>query len=206
MQLLYGTISPYVRKVMIAAIETDLRDQLELITFPPLSPTRPLDAIIKHNPTGKIPTLILDDGTAIFDSRVICEYFDHISSASKLYPLPGPDRWRALTMLNTADGLLEAGITVRFEIGVRPEDKRSEEWIQGHLTKVRNCLDALEREWRSNGDQFAIGEISVVCALGWLDFRMPEQDWRSTCRKLAAWYEATAERPSVVATKPVAPS
>lgn len=206
MRLLHGSISPYVRKVMVAAIETGLRDKLELVSFPPLVATKPVDAIIAHNPTGRIPTLVLDDDTALFDSRVICEYFDHISPTAKLYPAPGPERWHALTMMSTADGLLEAGLTVRFEMGLRAEEKRSQEWIDGHMTKVRNCFDALEHKWRPNGGQFAIGEIAVVCALGWVDFRMPEQDWRGACPKLAAWYESVVDRPSVVATKPVAPT
>ena len=200
MRLHHSYASPYVRKVMVVAIETGQQDELEL-TARKVSPVAPLAEVIRDNPLGKVPCLVTDDGQALFDSRVICEYLDSRHDRPKLFPA-GPARWTALRRQAQADGILDAGILARYETVLRPEERRWPDWIAGQKAKIARALDALEGEADSFGDTVDIGTIAVGCALGWLDFRYAADDWRAARPGLAAWFERFAGRPSMAGTTP----
>jgi glutathione S-transferase len=144
---------------------------------------------------------VTDDGQALFDSRVICEYLDSRHDRPKLFPA-GPARWPALRRQAQADGILDAGILARYETVLRPEERRWPDWIEGQKAKIARALDALEGEAEGFGDAVDIGTIAVGCALGWLDFRYAADDWRAGRPALAAWFERFAKRPSMAATVP----
>jgi len=203
MKLFYSAPSPFVRKVLVAARERGLIDRLDLVATS-VAPTQPNPALASENPLAKIPTLVLPDGEALFDSRVIVEYLDSLHDGPPLIPVPGPARWRALRLQAIADGLLEAAVLVRYETFLRPEPLRWSDWIEGQMGKVRQSLAALEREGIvADGDAaIGIGEIAVGCALAYLDFRYPQEDWRGRFPGLAAFDEGFSARPAMVATRP----
>jgi len=200
MRLHYSYASPYVRKVMVVAIETGQRDALEL-TPRKVSPVAPESEVNRDNPLGKVPCLVTDDGRALFDSRVICEYLDSRHDRPKLFPA-GPARWTALRRQAQADGILDAGILARYETLLRPGERRWPDWIEGQKAKMARALDALEGEAESFGETVDIGTIAVACALGWLDFRYAADDWRAGRPRLAAWFDGFAQRPSMADTTP----
>ena len=200
MKLLYGAVSPFVRKVMVTAHELELADKIEKVPSP-LSALQPNPQVVAANPIGKIPTLVLDDGTALFDSQVICEYLESLRGTSRIFP-PGAARWRALRLNALADGLLESAMSARFEMTGRPADKQWSAWTEVQSAKVTNCLNRLESEAAAFAKEPTIGEIALGCTLGWLDFRMPEVDWRKGRPTLASWFEQVARRDSMTATAP----
>lgn len=204
MKLFYNSASPYVRKVMIIAHETGLDSILEkeLVAMTPLSPDDGLNA---DNPIGKVPTLITDDGQAIFDSRVVCEYLDSLHDKDKFFPSAGTTRWTALRRQSMGDGVLDAAILCRYETFLRPEDLRWPDWIAGQKGKVSRALDVMETEAADYGDTFDIGTLACACALGYLDFRFAEDDWRATRPALASWFNEICKRPSLQATEPSGP-
>lgn len=202
MKLHYNQASPFVRKVLIVAHEHGIFDQLELVPAA-ITPVAPSAAVAEANPVGKIPALVLEDGSSLFDSAVIVEYLDHVGGGS-LLPAAGPARWRALRLQAVADGLMDAAILVRYERGVRPAEKQWDAWIDGQLLKVRQSLAALEAEASSFAVPGTIGEITVGAALAYLDFRFPDEGWRTKHPGLASFYARIAEHPSFVATVPPA--
>jgi glutathione S-transferase len=206
MKLYYGPASPYVRKVMAAAIEAGLDGKIELEKFGMLSPMQPNPRLEAVNPLAKIPTLVPDDGPPIFDSNVICEYLDSLHTGTKLVPAPGKARWRALTRTAAADGVLEAAMTARGELA-RAANLQWPEFAAGHMGKVRRSLDAFERDAEAAPDtaQIDIGDIAVGCALGWLDFRMPNENWRQGRPALAKWFGELSKRRSMKLTEPANP-
>lgn len=199
MKLHYNPASPYVRKVRVLAIETGLMEQIDLapVTITPVGPDRDLCA---DNPIGKIPTLVRDDGSALFDSRVICEYLDGLHQRERVFPEGGEARWTALRRQALADGMLDAAVGTRYETFLRPESLRWPDWVDGQMQKVRRSLDELEDD--SLGETVDIGTISVACALGYLDFRYPQEGWRASRPKLAAWFEKFSARESMIETRP----
>lgn len=199
MQLYSSPSSPFVRKVRVSAHELGLDARLRLIKVT-LSPVNPHQELRTRNPLGKIPALITDEGETLYDSAVICEYLDALAGGGRIFPAPGPARWTALRRQALADGLTDATVLVRYETAVRPGTLRWQEWIEGQFLKVRTALDALEQETLAG--PFDIGLISVACALGYLDFRFPDERWRETRPRLAAWYAAAGERPSLASTPP----
>jgi glutathione S-transferase len=201
MKLFHGGGSPFVRKVMVVAHETGLVGKLELLD----GGTTPIETnptLAKSNPVGKIPALILDDGTALANSPVICEYLDSQHSGAKMIPASGSARWQALHLQAICDGLMDAAVNNRYETMVRPEGLRWDAWSAGQLGKVDRVVDALEAAADSLGDQADIGTISVGCACGYLDFRYGDRNWRGSHPKLAAWYAKFEKRPSMQATLP----
>jgi len=205
MKLLYGGLSPFVRKVMIVAREKGLLERLELVPAP-VNPLQPLEPAIAVNPLGKIPALTLDDGTVLYGSTVIAEYLDALDGAPRFFP-GGEDRWGALRRNALGDGILDAGQLVRIE-GLRPEEKQWQDWKQLQLLKVANGLDAAEKEAASlASEDLAIGEVALICALGWLDVRLPDAaSWRDGRPALAAWFETVSKLSSVAATAPKVPT
>ncbi len=202
MQLFFNPASPFVRKVRVAAHELGLAERIELTSVAPL-PIRPVASLAQANPLGKIPCLRLDDGTTLYDSRVIAEYLDALGGSPRLFPPAGAARWTALRRQAQADGIMDAAVSVRYERAVRPPERQFPEWIGGQLTKVRQALDALEAEARLLRDGWTIGEIAIACALGYLDFRFPEENWRGERPALAEFFARANERASMQATAPV---
>ena len=202
MKLHYSPASPYVRKVMAAAVETGLDERIELI---PTKTHDPDPELARHNPLSKVPALITDGGEKLFDSPVICEYLDSLHDGPKLFPLSGEARWRVLRLQALGDGVLDAAVLCRME-GFRPPELRSAEFVAQQKGKVDSALDALEQEVGGFGDAVTIATITVGCALGYLDFRFSEDDWRAGRPALAAWYADFAKRPSMVRSAPREPT
>lgn len=201
MRLYFNPASPYVRKVRVTAHELGLADEIDLIGVS-LTPVSPHEGVRSSNPIGKIPALITDDGAALYDSPVICEYLDARAGGNRIFPAAGAARWTALRRQSIADGVMDAAVLTRYEEAVRPKELRWQEWIDGQLLKIRTALDALERE--NLAGVFDIGTISIACALGYLDLRFASEGWRRSRPRLAAWADAIAERPSLAATAPAA--
>ena len=199
MKLFYSAASPYVRKIVVLAHETGLVDRLELMATT-VAPTLVNADVAAENPLVKVPTLVRADGTSLFDSRVIAEYLDTLHGGRPMFPAEGAARWTALRRQAIADGVLDAAVLTRYETFLRPEALRWPAWIDGQFRKIHQALAALADEGLD--DDLAIGEIAAGCALGYLDFRFPSEDWRRAHPGLAAWYARVAERPSFVATWP----
>jgi len=201
MKLWYSPPSPFARKVRVAAIELGLGERIELV-LTPVMPTEPNPTLIAQNPLVKLPTLEADDGTVLYDSRTICEYLDALAGGGRLFPASGPARWDALRRQALGDGIMDAGILRRYELVLRPEALRWSDWLRGQQAKIDHALDAGERDaprWR---EAFDIGHITLACALGWLDFRFADFDWRAKRAALADWYARAARRPSLAQTVP----
>ena len=200
MKLYYSPSSPYARKVRIVAIEAKLDKKIEMVNVA-LTPIAPNADVDKHNPVGKVPALSVK-GMDLFDSPVICEYLDGQHKGRKTFPRKGRERWVALRLQAMADGLLDAALLARYEGFLRPEDKRWPDWVKGQMKKIDGVLDALEAEAKSLKGKLTIGTISVVSALGYLDFRFGSHDWRANRPKLAKWFATTSKMPSIKATVP----
>ncbi|MDH5369566.1 MAG: glutathione S-transferase N-terminal domain-containing protein [Gammaproteobacteria bacterium] len=201
MKLYYSPTSPFVRKVNAFAIETGLDNQLEWVTT---NPWQAEDELTEENPLSKIPTLVTNDGQAIYDSRLICEYLDSLHKGTKLIPESGEARWQALCLQALADGILDAGV-LRFMEKKRPSQQQSPDWDTMQKKSVERGLNYLEKtvaDWENTLD---IGVISVACVLGWLDFRFPNEDWRIKRSKLNAWFESFSKRASISKTTPAEP-
>lgn len=202
MKLFYASASPFVRKCVVTAIELGLDDRIELVTVAttPVAPAGELDAV---NPVRKIPALVTDGGQSLYDSTVICEYLDSIGG-NHLIPAEGDARWSVLRQVSLADGLLDAAVITRYELAVRPEEKQWDTWIEAQKGKIDGALGQMERDAAKFGGAIHMGAIAFGCALGYLDFRFPDDGWRSGHDKLAAWYEGFAKRPSMERTVPQA--
>lgn len=202
MKLFYSPASPYVRKVMIVAHEKGIADRFERISIT-VSPVGRSEDLLRHNPLGKIPCLLLDDGRSLFDSSVISAYVDGLA-APHLNPDDGPARYDALTLEALADGMLDSCLLLRYETLLRPSDKYWQEWHDGQMAKVDRGLDLLESRWIDalNGS-VTVGVIAVACALGYLDFRFANKDWRQGRPELDAFFGRFGKRASMQATKPM---
>lgn len=202
MQLLYAPTSPYVRKVMASAHLLGLVDRIGLLD----SAAHPINRDVRiaaHNPMAKVPTLILDDGQALYDSRVICEYLDSLVPGYGLFPQAAPARWQALARHALGDGLLDAALLARYELTARPPEKQWDGWRSAQLVKVQACLDEIEQQAETLATRDpTIGEIALACALGYLDFRFAELDWRAAHPKAAQWNARVQALPALQATVP----
>jgi glutathione S-transferase len=199
MKLFWSSRSPFVRKVMVFAHECGLAGRIECERTV-VAMTRPNAELLKINPTGKIPTLLLDDGTALYDSTVICEYLDGLHGGAKLFPPAGPARWNALRCHALGSNLLDNLMLWRNEM-LRPAVQQSPETLAAFELKVRNAIAALDREAAAlTADAVGIGHVAIACALGYADFRFGELGWRSNNGHIARWYDTFALRPSMTAT------
>lgn len=200
MKLFYAANSPYVRKVMMVLHETRQVPLVELVGASG-SPRDPGTMPISQNPLGKLPTLVRDNGPALYDSRVICRYLDDLGKGG-LYP-EGAALWDALTLEATGDGIADAALLMVYEERERPAPMRDAGWVEGQWSKIARACDILESRWMAHlHGPFDIGQISVLAALGYVDLRHGGRDWRAGRPALAAWAGKLAERPSVKATKP----
>ena len=202
MKLFYSPPSPFVRKSLVVAHELGLRERIELVPAAahPINRDR---SVVTHNPLGKIPTLLTDDGTALYDSNVICEYLNELGKGN-MVPPRGAARWTVLTEHALADGILDAAVLVRYETVLRPESLRWNDWITGQMEKVTSSLELIERRAAGFGDRVDLGTIAIGCALGYLDFRYASLGWRDKRPNAAAWFERFGARPSMTATQPTA--
>ena len=193
--------SPFVRKVRVCLLELGLKDQVEQIDVAN-TPFAPHDALIEQNPLGKIPCLVRNDGTVIYDSRVITRYLDDYANGS-LYPT-GQRLWEILTMEALADGMMEAAVLMVYEKRIRPEEKVYGDWIEAQWAKIARALDALESSWagRLEGSD-DMAHIAVAVALEYLDFRHGDRNWRTGRGALAKWQAEFAKRDAMQATQPV---
>ncbi len=196
MKLLHSPTSPYARKVRICAILRGIADRITLVS---MNPNESPSDLLTANPLSKVPTLLTDDGVALFDSPVICEYLDSVGDALPMFPEHGAARWRALKQQALADGILDACVPRRGELA-KPREEGRDALIARWRAAVERALDALEAE--PPHKSMDIGSITVACALGYLDFRFPQEPWRPTRPRLAAWFEAFSQDPAVASTAP----
>lgn len=201
MKLIGSLASPYVRKVRIVMAEKKL-DYAFLLD----NVWVPETTIQQSNPLGKVPCLLMEDGDALFDSRVIVEYLDTLTPVGKLIPGSGRERaevkrWEAL-----ADGVLDAAILVRLEKTLRPPEQQSPGWIERQMGKVHAGLKSISSDLGDKpfctGTHYTLADVAVGCALGWLSFRFPEIDWRGDHPNLGKLYDKLSERPSFKDTLP----
>src|SRR3954471_20807688 len=194
MKLRYASTSPFVRKVLVTAIETGQDGEIERVKTNTADPE-----LGRCNPLNKIPALVLEDGSVLIDSAVICEFLDS-RKGGKLFPKDAT-RWPTLSRMALCDGMMDAAILRRYET-LRPETLRSIEWDQRQKGKVWNSLAVLEREASGFGDRVDIGTLTVAIMLDYLDFRFPHEPWRDAHPALAKWHNAFSARPSLQATMP----
>ena len=197
MQLFYSPTSPFVRKVLACAITRGLDGRIERIrTDAHASPA----ALLAANPLSKVPALLTEDGVALFDSPLICEYLDSIGDEPPLFPAHGASRWVALRHQALADGIMDAAVMAWGEI-MRPEEAARLSNIERQKAAVARGLDLLESQPPADGLR-DIGGISVACALGYLDFRYADDAWRDHHPRLAHWFAAVSTLPGIAETAP----
>ncbi len=201
LRLVGSLTSPYVRKVRIVMAEKRIDCQLELEDV-----WSPDSKIQQSNPLGKVPCLIMEDGGAVFDSRVIVEYLDTMTPVAKLIPTSGRERVEVRTWEALADGLLDAAIAVRLERTQRPPEQQSQKWIDRQMGKVDASLEAMAhglegKNWCQN-NAYTLADIAVGCALGYVDFRFPQIDWRADHPNLNKLADKLAARPSFIDSAP----
>jgi glutathione S-transferase len=190
--------SPFVRKVRIAAAVLGLEGDIKI---EPADTVDPSDRVRRENPLGKIPVLILEDGTALYDSRVILEYLDHRAGGGRIIPTAPAARFAALRQQALCDGLLDAGILRVYEGRWRPPEHHVAKWIEHQTGKMTRTLAALEAEPPGLDAPPHVGQITAACALGYLDFRF-EGTWRRDHPRLVAWLERFAAAvPAFAATR-----
>lgn len=200
MKLLSSPASPYGRKVAMVAAMKGVSDRIEKHRID----TNPLvnEELRRENPLSKIPLLILEDGTHVYDSPVICEYLDSLSEDPRLFPAGGPERFRTLTLAAMADGILDAALLLVYEKRFRPEDRWVDTWMQRQQLKVDTTLDWFEQSLPDLAAKPDYGHVTLACALGYLDFRHGGT-WRAKHPKLVAWLDAFEKAvPAFAATRP----
>ena len=201
MKLHWSPRSPYVRKVMVCAYETGLAARLERIRSV-VATAKPNPEVMRDNPLGKIPTLITDEGMILFDSAVICEYLDGLHAGAKLFPAGGPARMQALRWHALGNGMLDTLILWRNERD-QPAAQQNPDWLSAFDLKIRNSLAVVEREIPElEQAPFGIGQITLGCALGYLDYRFEDLTWREGRARATAWFQTFSQRPSMQQTLP----
>lgn len=202
MKLIGSLTSPYVRKVRVVMAEKKLDFQFVL------EDVWGSDAILKSNPLGKVPCLVMEGGEAVFDSRVIVEYLDTLSPVGKLIPPPGRERIEVRTWEALADGLLDASLLARMEAvwAGRTDAQRCQAWIDRQMSRVHASLKAMAHGLADKpfcaGNAFTLADVAVGCALGYLDFRFPTIDWRAEHPNLKRLHDKLSQRPSFIDSAP----
>jgi glutathione S-transferase len=202
MKLHWSPRSPFVRKVMIVAHERGVVDRLDCIRSVAAA-TKSHPELMRDNPLSKIPTLVLDDGTPLYDSPVICEYLDNLDGPPKLFPTEPKARLTALRQQALADGFLDLLLLWRGEL-MRPAEIQSKIHLDNFTERTDATLAVLEKEIPAlEKSPYSIGHLSIGCALSYLDFRFAFLDWRSRHPNLKAWHATFKARPSTQATEVV---
>jgi len=201
MKLIGSIASPYVRKVRVVLAEKKLDSAFILEDVWSADTT-----IARTNPLGKVPCLLMDDGSALYDSRVIAEYLDTLTPVCKLLPPNGRERAEVKVWEALADGVLDAAVLVRLETVLRPEAQQSPEWMARQWGKVHAGLRVMSERLGEapfcNGNHYTLADVAVGCALGWLAFRFPAVDWRGDYANLARLFDKLSERQSFKDTVP----
>lgn len=197
MQLIMSPPSPYARKVRVMLRETGMIDRVQEVEVS-TSPIKSAPEAVAANPTGKIPALTRADGPAIYDSRVITRYLDDMGDTG-LYPVTS--LYEVLTLEATADAIMDAAIGIVYEIRLRPETQHSPKWMDAQWGKATRALDAINSRWMSHlSGPLNMAQIAVGCALGYLDLRHDDRNWRQGREALAKWQAEFDARPSMQAT------
>lgn len=199
MLLRHSHTSPFVRKVAVLLHETGLADQVTMETVDGWSEPEQLTG---DNPLSMVPTLVLDDGSTLYDSPVICDFLDRQHAGPALIPAEGAARWQVLREQALADGMLDGAVLVFVETGKRPEDKRWDWWLELKRRAIERSLDTLEEGVDQLDSRVDLGTISIAVALAYLDLRGAVGEWRARRPRLAAWFARFADRPSMIATAP----
>lgn len=202
MKLLYAAPSPYSRKVRVLARELGLADRIEEVSVV-TTPVAPAAEVSAANPLSKFPTLLLDDGSALYDSRVICEYLEYLAwdSGTVSAPKQGPARFAMLRRQALADGLLDAALLHRYETVLRPKELHWSAWLEAQLGKVHEALASLATDAPSIEPVLTVDAAAVASALGWLEFRMPELTWKEELPALNEFYKEMSVRKSMQQTQ-----
>lgn len=188
--------SPFVRKVRIAI---DLLGLANAIRFDRADTMDPKDSVREQNPLGKIPVLILEDGSPLYDSRVILEWLDDRAGGGRIIPREHAPRFEALQLQATGDGIMDAGVLLVYEGRWRPEEKHEQKWVDHQSAKIARTLSLLERQSLTLKPNIHVGHIAVACALGYLDFRF-EGRWRADHPRLVEWLDEFAFKVTAFAT------
>lgn len=197
MKILFSPFSPYVRKCLVTAHELGLDGKIDLLPSN-AHPVNRDQEIIPVNPLGKVPTFFTDDGQVLYDSRVICEYLDHLAGGA-LVPAAGAERWQTLTLQALGDGILDAALLARYEDVARPSELQWPQWRAAQLDKVETSLAHLDAHTDRLADRVDLGALTVGCALWYLDLRFSDFDWRARHQPVARWYAEFSKRPSMSA-------
>ena len=199
MKLVYSPPSPFVRKVTTLIYYANLNDRIELINVKTTALSVAEEARAA-NPLGKIPVMILEDGKAIFDSRVITRYLDDFAG-SNLYPR---DKiYDILTLEALADGIMESAVSITYESKLRPQNEQAPSWMEAQWSKVLHAVKALDDgQFKAMDSEMNMGQIAVACALGYLDFRHDARKWRSGYSNLASWNDKMMKLPALIKTIP----
>ena len=200
MKLLGSLTSPYTRKVRIMLAEKRIECELELVDV-----NAPDNPVLARNPLSKIPTLVLDDGTSLFDSRVIVEFLDNASPIARLIPADKRARVTVRRLEALADGVLDAGLLVRYE-SLRPKKEQSASWTAKQLGKMNRGIEMLaadlgNRNW-CYGERYSLADIALGCCLGWVAFRLPSIDWGEQYPPLARHFDRLMTRPAFAESVP----
>ena len=199
MRLFFSPTSPFVRKVLACAVARGVRGQIELLTTDPWSSP---PALLAQNPLAKVPCLVTEDGLALFDSPVICEYLDSVGNDAPMFPPQHAARWRALKFQAIGDGIMDAAVLARNE-GSRPRDDARDAVIVRQKDAIAHALDLLESA--PPAAHLDIGSITVACALGYLDLRHAALQWRKTRPRLEQWEAEMGGLPEMTETAPSQP-
>lgn len=198
MKLFYSNTSPYSRKVRLTILVKGLQEQVQMSLCNPFADVTEL---LKVNPLGKIPTLVCDDGQAIYDSPVICEYLDTLGRGDRLLPDRGAERWEVLRRQALADGIIDLSYNIVMERR-RAQAEQSPACIDDWLKQIDRAMDQVEVECDRTGASFDLGQLVLICALEYLDFRIKDYDWRQAHPRTAQWLAAHAPDENIVATRP----
>jgi len=198
LKLRYSSASPFVRKVLVSAHETGLIDRIEIA---PADVWAPDSDIFQDNPLGKVPSLVTPDGTFI-GSALCCEYLDTLHDGRRLIPIVPVERWPVFQLHALADGMMDAAVAHVIEQLRRPQAFVYQPFLERQLGKIQRALDAIEVQANTFGERVDLGTIALGCALGYLDLRLPQLEWRQSRARLSQWEAAFAQRPSMAATTP----
>ena len=201
MRLYYSRPSPFARKALVALIETNQIDNVTLEEVK-ISPLDPGDIVPKVNPLGKIPTLILPDGSSLSESKFICRYIDELNNyknSEKLYPID-ENIWKTLQHEALSDGILEAAVLLVYEKRIRTQQQRVKEWVNAQQLKISRTLEYFEDHTSELEKYVDMGSLTVAIALDYLDFRHDDINWKKNCPTLSDWHKNIKDRKSLVQT------
>ncbi len=201
MKLYYSSSSPFSRKVQILAMETGLDECIEMV-LTKVSPVQPNMDLVTLNPLIKVPILIGVDGMALYDSSTICEYLNTLHDGETCFPADDKRRWTVLRQQALADGILEAAQLARQESALRPKEYQWKIFRDNQLERISRGVASVDAFSLDLESPLTIGSITTICCFGFLDFRLPEFDWRQANPSAKSWFEEVSSRESVTATMP----